>query len=302
MRDARNRGGALRATAVPRADDGEAQQIEAHRAGPQLAVTVRKIEETRAAARSAFRNWASIRRQLQKATRWLFFLDFDGTLVDLRPRPGDVRMSRAAKLVLRRLAAHSQTQVVIVSGRTRRNVRDLIGVNDLRYFGVHGGEREGQSVTLSAKSRIALDGVKRGARRRLKSIPGVWIQDKGLSIAIHYRDADTVEARTARATLEDLLEPWKGALHLLNGSRVWEILPREIPGKFTVVDDVLGVNRSGSAVVYIGNDGTDEVAFAALPDAITVRVGREPETRARYFVRTPSEVLRLLARMERELP
>jgi trehalose 6-phosphate phosphatase len=98
-----------------------------------------------------------------------------------------------------------------------------------------------------------------------------------------------------------LLEPWKSSLHLLNGSRVWEILPDEIPGKFTVVDEVLGEIRSESAIVYIGNDGTDEVAFEALPNAITVRVGREPETHARYFVRTPAEVLRLLARMEREL-
>jgi trehalose 6-phosphate phosphatase len=83
---------------------------------------------------------------------------------------------------------------------------------------------------------------------------------------------------------------------------VWEILPREIPGKFTAVDDVLGAHRPATAVVYIGNDGTDEVAFAALPDDITVRVGRQPQTHARYFVRTPAEVLRLLARMEKELP
>jgi trehalose 6-phosphate phosphatase len=83
---------------------------------------------------------------------------------------------------------------------------------------------------------------------------------------------------------------------------VWEILPREIPGKFTAVDDVLGAHRLATAVVYIGNDGTDEVAFAALPDDITIRVGREPQTHARYFVRTPAEVLRLLARMEKELP
>jgi trehalose 6-phosphate phosphatase len=302
MRDARGTNATIGATAVSLADESDAPEIAVRRPRARFEVTPRKVDETRDVARSAFRNWTDICDRLGEADRWAFFLDFDGTLVDLQPRPGDVRMSRPAKLVLRRLAAHANTQVVIVSGRTRRNVRQLVAVNELRYFGVHGGDREGRRVTMSAKSKLALEGVKSAARRQLKSIPGVWIQDKGLSLAIHYRDANSLEARTAGVTLADLLEPWKGTLHLLDGSCVWEILPQEIPGKFTAVNEVLGASRAGSAVVYIGNDGTDEVVFAALPDAITVRVGREPDTHARYFVRTPAEVLRLLARMERELP
>jgi trehalose 6-phosphate phosphatase len=302
MRDGRTAGRTIGATAMSLSNEGDAPEAEVRPSRPRLEVTPRKVDETRDVALSAFRNWAKIRDRLRKAKRWAFFLDFDGTLVDLEDRPGDVRMPRGAKLILRHLAAHAETQVVIVSGRTRRNVRELVAVGQLHYFGVHGGDREGRSLKLGAKSKLALDGVKRSARRRLKSIPGVWVQDKRLSVAIHYRDADSLEARTAGVTLADLLEPWKGSLHLLNGSRVWEILPREIPGKFTVVGELLGENRSDCAVVYVGNDGTDEVAFAALPDAITVRVGREPETHARYFVRTPAEVLRLLARMERELP
>jgi trehalose 6-phosphate phosphatase len=213
-----------------------------------------------------------------------------------------VHMSGAAKLILKRLAGHENTQVVIISGRKRNNVRQLVSLSALQYFGVHGGEREGESVTLSAKSKHALEGAKRVAQRALKSIPGVWIQDKTLSVAIHYRESDRGSALLAAESLAGLLEPWGDALHILNGSRVWEILPREIPGKFTAVDDVLGAYRPATAVVYIGNDGTDEVAFAALPNDITIRVGREPQTHAHYFVRTPAEVLRLLARMEKELP
>jgi trehalose 6-phosphate phosphatase len=302
MRDTRSRNSTIGATAISLADESDPPENNVPRLRPRLEVTAKKVDETRGVARSAFRNWTSIRDRLRKANGWAIFLDFDGTLVDLRPRPGDVKMARPAKLVLRRLAAHANTHLVIVSGRTRRNVRELVAVGDVRYFGVHGGDREGQRVMLSAKSKLALAGVKRAARRTFKLIPGVWIQDKGLSIAIHYRDAESLEARTAGVALAELLEPWKGSLHVLNGSRVWEVLPREIPGKFTVVDEVLGANRSDAAVVYIGNDGTDEIAFAALKDAITVRVGREPDTHARYFVRTPAEVVRLLARIERELP
>lgn len=109
-------------------------------------------------------------------------------------------------------------------------------------------------------------------------------------------------AKSAAATLKSLTAPWGNALHILNGSRVWEILPEEIPGKSTVVSEVLNDLRQAATMVYVGNDGTDEVAFAVLPNQITVRVGRERRTLARFFVRSPSDVLRLLARMEKELP
>jgi trehalose 6-phosphate phosphatase len=294
-------GATIGATALM-AEEGESPEIGCERPLHRLVVTPRAVSETRDAALSAFRNWSKIRARLRVAKRFAFFLDFDGTLVNLRLRPGDVRMPRAAKMVLRRLAAHENVQVAIVSGRKRNNVRRLVSVSGIRYFGVHGGERDEDSVSLSAKSRRALEGAKHAAQRELKSIPGVWIQDKGLSVAIHYRESDRHSARLAGEFLAGLLEPWGDALHILNGSRVWEILPQEVPGKFTAVDDVLGAHRPATAVVYIGNDGTDEVAFAALPDDITIRVGREPLTQARYFVRTPAEVVRLLARMEEELP
>jgi trehalose 6-phosphate phosphatase len=283
-------------------EEADGAEIGQQRAPRGLSVAARTAEETPDAALSAFRSWPAIRQRLGASKRWAFFLDFDGTLVNLRRRPSDVRISRTAKLVLKRLAGHENTQVVIVSGRKRNDVRKLVSVGALQYFGVHGGEREGASVQLSAKSKQALDGAKRAAQRQLKAIPGVWIQDKGLSVAIHYRDSDRNSALLAGEFLAGLLQPWRDSLHILNGSRVWEILPQEIPGKFTAVNDALGAHGPATAVVYIGNDGTDEVAFAALPQAITIRVGREPLTRARYFVRTPAEVLRLLGRMEKELP
>jgi trehalose-phosphatase len=250
---------------------------------------------------SAFRSWAEIRDRLRAAKRWAFFLDFDGTLVNLRQRPGDVRMPRTAKLVLKRLASHPNVRVAIVSGRTLRNVRALISVNGLSYFGVHGGEREGKPLALTTKSRRALEAAKRSARGELGEIRGIWIEDKGFSFAVHYRDANSGAAATAAAAVARFAEASGNALHLLHGSSVWEVLPREIRGKFTAVDDLLGRLRSDTAVVYVGNDGTDEVAFAELPGAITVRVGREPRTYARYSVRSPAEVLRLLARVEKEL-
>src|SRR5580658_909476 len=184
MRDLRSRNSTAGATALA-AEEGGVPEMGFERPPSRLVVTTRKVNESRDPALSVFRNWAKIRAHLRAAKRWAFFLDFDGTLVNLRRRPGDVHMSRAAKLVLKRLAGHENTQVVIISGRKRSNVRELVSLSALQYFGVHGGEREGESVALSAKSKQALEGAKRAAQRALKSVPGVWIQDKALSVAIH---------------------------------------------------------------------------------------------------------------------
>ena len=254
------------------------------------------------AARPAFRSWSEIRDRLAAAGSWAFFLDVDGTLVRLQPRPAGVRMPRAVRNVLKRLATHPNALVTIVTGRRLRDARALVGLDGLRYFGVHGGEPEEGLAVVGTESRAALDAARRSVRRLFDGVRGIWIEDKGISIAVHYRGVRRRTAEAAAQTLAGLAERWGDSLHILNGSRVWEILPREIPGKSAAVEAVLRTARPDCAVVYIGNDGTDEVAFAALPDQITVRVGRDPRTLARFFVRAPSEVHRLLDRMEKELP
>jgi trehalose 6-phosphate phosphatase len=251
--------------------------------------------------RSAFRAWPEIRARLRTSKHGAVLLDFDGTLVNLRRRPSDVRMPAQAKRILQRLVRHPNSFIAIVSGRPVRTLRSLFDVKGLHYFGLHGAERDGKSATVSEQARRALDAAKRAALQQLISIRGIWIEDKGLSFSVHYRDADTATSKDGKAKLLKLLAPWGGALHVLNGSRVWEVLPREIPGKASVIGKVLGELPAATTVVYIGDDSTDEAALAVLPDQITVRVGRDV-TCARYFVRGPSDVLRFLTRLEKELP
>jgi trehalose 6-phosphate phosphatase len=269
---------------------------------------IARSEATRAlpdsfdSARPAFRAWPEIRSRLRSAKRWALFLDFDGTLVSLRNRPADVRMPAEAKRILQRLVAHTNAFVAIVSGRSLRDLRRLVNVEGLHYFGLHGAERDGKVAKLSNEAFLALESAKRVARLQLGEIRGIWIEDKGLSFSVHHRDADAPAFARADAALGNLVAPWGDALHILNGSRVWEVLPKEIPGKSAAVEDVLRKLPADTAVVYIGDDGTDEIAFAVLPNQITVRVGRDSATCARYYVRSPADVLRLLARMEKELP
>ncbi|HXA77497.1 MAG TPA: trehalose-phosphatase [Candidatus Acidoferrales bacterium] len=257
----------------------------------------------RDSARSALLAWPEIRAQLRSGDRWALFLDFDGTLVRLRNRPGDVTMPLGVRRVLRRLVQNSNVFVAIVSGRKLEVLRDMVGVEGIRYFGLHGGERDAAPAALSQESALALECARYTARVQLGALPGIWIEDKGLTFSVHHRDAKAATSETARATLLNFLSPWKSSLHVLQGSKVWEVLPREIPGKHVAVQDVLSGLPASTVVIYAGDDGTDEPAFVALGNQITIRVGctRHTETRARYCLAAPPEMLRFLTRLEREL-
>jgi trehalose 6-phosphate phosphatase len=267
-----------------------------------------KAEEARLAATSSdsprpvSRAWPEIRDRLRGAGHGAVLLDFDGTLVNLRRRPSDVRTPARVKRILERLVQHTNVFVAIVSGRRVQTLRRLVEVEGLHYFGLHGGERDDRPTSLSENARVALEDAKHAVHLDFGNIPAIWIEDKELSFSVHHREVDTIASECGKAALLNLLAPWGNALHVLNGSRVWEVLPSEIPGKSSAIEEVLSELPAGATVVYVGDDGTDEMAFAVLPDQITVRVGRDPQTCARYFVRAPADVLRFLERVEKELP
>jgi trehalose 6-phosphate phosphatase len=255
----------------------------------------------RRSPKGAFDAWPEISARLRAADRCAFFLDFDGTLVNIRSHPGKVQRSRRVERILKRLVAHPNCFVAIVSGRRVRDLRRLVRVDGLRYFGLHGAERGGKLVALRKATKLALGAAKRAAQRQLGGLSGVWIEDKGFSFCVHYRNAGTTVTRTAAAGLEKLLRPWAGLFYVLNGKRIWEVLPRELPGKAAAVQDALAELPFGTPAVYLGDDDTDETAFAVLTDQITIRVGKTPDTHARYWLPAPADVLRFLTRVEKEL-
>lgn len=246
--------------------------------------------------------WPEICGRVRAARRLAVFLDFDGTLVMLRRRPGDVRVPQQTIGVLSRLAAHRRTLVAIVSGRRLRDIQALMPVAGLRYFGLHGAEREESRATLSKKTRRALAHAKREARSQLGVLPGIWLEDKVLSLAVHYRGATPAFIHEAETALLRLLAPLRNSLTLLNGEKVWEILPQEISGKGPTVRALLDEMARGTLAIYIGDDDSDESAFAALPGQITVQVGKKRRTNAQFHLPGPLQVVRFLTRLERELP
>ena len=262
-----------------------------------------EMPRRRPSARSKY-VFADLRRilaRLRDAKRIALLLDCDGTLVPLKPHPSEVRVPPQVKEVLRRLVANRSLFVAIVSGRRVRDLKALLNVKGLHYFGLHGAEWDRGSTRVRPATLAAIRAAKQAARRTFQAWPGIWVEDKVRTFSIHYRQAKPAARDAASVALATLLERWGDALHVLNGNRVWEILPREVAGKSSTVLRILKDLPAGTPAIYIGDDGTDELAFKVLENQITVRVGGHCATCARYYLRTPSDVIRFLARLETEL-
>jgi trehalose 6-phosphate phosphatase len=251
--------------------------------------------------RYLFRAWNEIAARIRDAKTWALLLDFDGTLVRLQRRPWEVRVPQRTKRLLERLARHPRLFVAIVSGRRCQDLQTRIGVNALRFVGLHGAERDDKKMKISRAAAGVLARAQRGARRQISSMRGMRIEDKGMSFAVHYREASPPVARAAKSFLLNVVAPEQKALRILDGAMVWEVLPNEICGKGGAVRELLSDLPQGTPAIYIGDDGTDESAFRALDDQITVRVGNPQGSAAKYYVRDPGEVIRFLLRLEAEL-
>jgi len=245
--------------------------------------------------------WTKISRRIRAAQHIVLFLDFDGTLASLRRHPGSVSLSQSTRRIIRSLARHPVLSIYIVSGRRLVDLRRRAKVPGLHYVGLHGWEvRDG--ARLPVEIRRALQRARKLIAEELGDCRGIWLEDKELSFVVHYYDATPRVMRRAQAVVRRTLEHFQPQLRVLEGKKVWEFLPREIAGKGAAVLEVLAQFPASTLTIYVGDDITDEPAFAALPLGITVRVGKTSDsTRARFELHNPAEVRCFLTKLEGEI-
>jgi len=245
--------------------------------------------------------WPEVKEQILKSGHTLLFLDYDGTLAPIAPSPEQAALPSSTRSVLQRLSRNSRVTVALVSGRPLANLRQLVGVRNLTYVGNHGletwhrGRRTG--VLVPESSRAALSRIRPILAGLVKEVPGARLEDKGLSLAFHYRLAPTSHVACLKSAIRRAALPFvrSGGLSLLNGRKIIEVRPGL---NWTKGDAVLclvkHMRRRRLLPIYIGDDRTDEDAFDALIDGITIRVGAHRRSKARYYVRNVREVAALL--------
>lgn len=223
------------------------------------------------------------------------FLDFDGTLVPIVGNPAELTLDPGAEAILKLLSSRNCLVTTIISGRAIEDLYTRIRLEGLIYAGNHGLEIFGRQFRfvepVASARRDALGRLGEELALALRPFPGAIVECKGLTASVHYRltaDADraliqqTVYAATAR----------NGALFRVNpGRRVFDIVPRTNWHKGAAVEWINAhLPEDGVLTVYLGDDTSDEDAFAVLPDAITIKVGAAAATCARYRLTGPPAV------------
>ncbi len=231
------------------------------------------------------------------AARALYAFDFDGTLAPIEPRPEQVRTPANVMRLLQQLA--QAAPVAVISGRRRADLVTRLPAAVRYMVGNHGNEGG-----PAAPDYDAMRAVCSGWRAQLEAwlatdahAHGVLVEDKTLSLSLHYRLARG-RARAARR-LEGWIEQLSPPPRVIGGKLVFNLLP---PGALTKYEALVAIAAAERAqrVLFVGDDETDELVFTqAPPHWLTVRVEMRRSSAARYFVHQQSGVAMLLDRLVR---
>jgi trehalose 6-phosphate phosphatase len=214
------------------------------------------------------------------------FLDYDGVLTPIVDRPEDAVMSDSMRAVVRALA--KRCSVCVVSGRDRAVVQQLMGVDNLVVAGSHGFDIwSPQEGTIAHDAATGFEDLISEVTDRLGadvgSIPGVAVEPKRASVAVHYRLADPEHRAAVTAAVDELLDEYSGRLKVTRGKMVCELQPKIDWHKGKAVLHLLrtlDLDTDDVVPLYLGDDITDEDAFRALAGrGVGIIVGRpdDPE-------------------------
>ncbi len=221
--------------------------------------------------------------------RLLVTSDFDGTLSPIVNNPADARPLPDARRALIELADLPETSAALISGRALRDLRSLSAMpSTVSLVGCHGAEFDSgfsNEIDLELLKTITdtLTSIASGK-------PGVTVETKPASVALHVRNASPVHGQDALREARAASESWNA--HTTEGKAVLEFAVISTDKGEAI--DILRERHNATAVVFFGDDVTDEKAFRRLGDAdIGVKVG-PGETAAAYRIDSPEDVTAVL--------
>lgn len=237
----------------------------------------------------------------------VLFIDYDGTLAPIAKLPDQAFLSENMAEVLNTLSQFPHCHVVVISGRALPDLKKMIDIPNIIYVGNHGFEVEGITsfnleTMIPAQYFDDLANIKTVLSAKLSVIEGLWVEDKGINLTVHYRPASEKAGVLARRIFKRECQPYldENRIFVMQGKKVLEIRP---PIRWTKGEAALlilyrigqDVGKDNIATMYVGDDVTDEDAFKALNQiGITIRVGQQAGSGAQYFVEKQSDVLKLL--------
>lgn len=254
--------------------------------------------------------WPKVAARLKAARHILLLTDYDGTLTPIVERPELADMPERTRQVLRALARQHRFRIGIISGRALAELKDRVGISGIIYAGNHGLEIEGLGVNftnpLAEEVKPVLRVLYQVLSKALGAIKGVLVEDKGLTLSVHYRLVEESQIEEVKSIFERYIGGAQaaGQVRITTGKKVYEVRPaidwdKGKTIKFLMKKYGKGGRKSGLVPLYFGDDTTDEDGFKVIEaygDGISVFIGvPNPHGSARYFLKSPAEMTEFLA-------
>src|SRR5947208_3721252 len=230
---------------------------------------------------------ASLRALVPDLSRMAILLDIDGTLLDLAPTPREVWVPPDLATDLNRLLQRTSGALALVSGRSLNDIDLIFAPEQFPAVGGHGAEmRISQDSEAVATHAPPMD---RELKRRLAAIaklsPGILLEDKGYSLALHYRLAPHAEKAIYEAVSLIRADLPNAPIEVLPGKCVCEIKHSGFTKATGVLELMAHEPLKGRRPIFIGDDVTDEAVFGIMPDlgGLAFSVGRRATGVADHF-------------------
>ena len=215
------------------------------------------------------------------------FLDLDGTLIDIAPRPEQVQAPPSLIASLGAILTQRDGALAVISGRSISSVDAVLHPLRLPAAGIHGAEISfDRRAGVTHRGALVLPDAVRWLLAPLTSVHGVLVEDKGPAIAIHYRQAPQAQDYVYEVVTAAVRANTESALSIIPGKFVYEIKPRSFSKGTALAEFMQQPPWAGRRPIFIGDDVTDEAAFAELPrwNGLGLSVGGErPGAIARFI-------------------
>ncbi|MFH0924600.1 MAG: trehalose-phosphatase [bacterium] len=246
------------------------------------------------------------------------FLDYDGTLTPIVDNPKQAALAQETSDLLNQLSKKSGLILAIISGRALEDIKKKVGIEGIIYAGNHGLEAEGPGIIfkslVSRRAKAIIKHIKDNLTQKFSIIKGILVEDKKLTLSIHYRLIEKGKRPLLKKLLVNILQPYynKNKIIIKKGKMVIEIRPSVEWDKGKIVLWLLERQRiifnnkirtppvtNEVLPIYIGDDLTDEDAFKTIKGkGLTVVVGKKRVSEAEYYLKNVNDVLKFLREVD----
>jgi trehalose 6-phosphate phosphatase len=231
---------------------------------PRLRQNQLSTSRVKASAERKARTGDAVSRVPAPRSSWAYFFDIDGTLVDIAPSPSEIIVERELRALVCELFDATGGALALISGRSMHDV-DTVFRDRLPVAGQHGLERRNSEgkITRHVAELEKLDFARERVGEAIAAHPELLLEDKGLSLALHYRSAPAL-ASFAHRTMRNIVSMLGPEFVLQSGKRVVELKPSGKDKGDAVRDFMREKPFEERKPVFVGDDVTDEQGFAVV--------------------------------------